>query len=133
MEVKISVNTEKFASGGFRDAFEAETISGIRPGKYVLKRYKQNTIAPIIELSMSAEIHTSKAVQMNDLARNFAQFMAQEKPEEFGNAFLYTKVYFAKYCDEYVTLENYIDGEFCKYVKNNGEIFHYLQVSQMWV
>ena len=121
MEVKISVNTEKFASGGFRDEFEAEAISGIRPGKYVLKRYKQNTTAPIIELFMSAEIHTRKAVQMNALARNFAQFMAQEKPEEFGNTFLYTKVYFAKYCDEYVTLEAYIDGEFCKYV-NNGDI-----------
>ena len=108
MEVKMSVHTEKCASGGFRDAFEADAISGIRPGKYVLKRYKQNTLAPIIELFTSAEIHTRKAFQMNALARNFAQFMEQEKPEEFGNSFVYTKVYFAKYCDEYVTLEDYI-------------------------
>ena len=71
---------------------------------------------------MSAEIHTRKAVQMNALARNFAQFMEQEKPEEFGNTFVYTNVYFAQYCDEYVTLEDYIIGEFCKYVNNNGDI-----------
>jgi hypothetical protein len=64
MDVKISVNTEKFASGGFRDAFEAEVISGIRPGKYVLKRYKQDTISSIVELFKSAEIHTRKAVQI---------------------------------------------------------------------
>ena len=107
---------------GFRDAFEAEAISGIRPGKCVLKRYKQNTIAPIIELFMSAGIHTREAVQMNALAQNFAQFMAQGKPEVFSNTFLYSKVYFARYCDQYVTLEDYIDGEFCKCVNNNGDI-----------
>jgi hypothetical protein len=48
--------------------------------------------------------------------------MEQEKPEEFGNTFVYTKVYYAKYRDEYVTLEDYIDGRFCKYVNNNGDI-----------
>ncbi len=122
MDVKISVNTEKFVSGGFRDAFEAEVISGIRPGKYVLKRYKQDTISSIIELFKSAEIHTRKAVQLNALPRNFAQLMEQEKPEEFGNTFVYTKVYYAKYRDEYVTLEDYIDGRFYKYVNNNGDI-----------
>mgnify|MGYP002804620250 CR=1 FL=1 len=31
MEVKISVHTDKSASGGFRDALEADVISGIRP------------------------------------------------------------------------------------------------------
>ncbi len=89
---------------------------------YILKRYKQDTISSIIELFKFAEIHTRKAVQMNALVRNFAQLMEQEKPEEFGNTFVYTKVYYAKYHDEYVTLEDYTDGRFCKYVNNNGDI-----------
>ena len=122
VEVKLCVDTEKFASGGFRDAFIAVAISGMRPGKYVLKQYKQDTIGSIIELFGSTQLHTRKSVQMNALARNFAKAVEQEKPEEFGDTFAYSKVYFAKYNDEYVTLEQYIDGLFCKFVNNNGDI-----------
>ena len=35
----------------------------------------------------------------------------------------YTKVYFGKLYGEFVTLEDYLEGEFQKYVNNTGEIF----------
>ena len=35
---KVSINSSLFASGGFRNFFEAQAISGLE-GKYVLKRY----------------------------------------------------------------------------------------------
>ncbi|XP_028414878.1 transient receptor potential cation channel subfamily M member 6-like [Dendronephthya gigantea] len=122
VEVKLSVETEKFACGGFRDAFIAEAISGISPRKYVLKRYKGETVNSIIELFESTEIHTRKSVQMNALAQNFAKALVQEKPEDFGDSFNYIKVYFAKHNDDCVTLEPYLDGPFRKFVNNNGDI-----------
>ena len=42
------------------------------------------------------EIHTRKVVQMNALARNFAQKLAAEAPVEYGSQLSYTKVYFGK-------------------------------------
>ena len=37
-EVTLSLAEEKFASGGARDAYIATPLSGLSPGKYVLKK-----------------------------------------------------------------------------------------------
>jgi len=41
-QVKFSVQKEKFASGAFRDAYEAKALSGIQGENYVLKRFKED-------------------------------------------------------------------------------------------
>ena len=122
---KAFVTKKKFASGTFRNAYEANALSGIQNGKYVLKKMKENQIHDIEQLFNSVEDHTRKAVQMNSLARNFAKNLELEKPQEFGDTFSYTKVYFGKLDGECVTVENFLDGttRFSKYVNNTGDIY----------
>ena len=62
------------------------------------------------------------------LAGNFAEQIrtqvANQCPNEFGVTFSYNKVYMGKIVSssEYVTIEEYIDGNFRKYVNNDGFI-----------
>ncbi|KAL9979519.1 hypothetical protein ACROYT_G017194 [Oculina patagonica] len=115
IEVTLSLDKSSFASGGFRDAYIATSMSGLPPGKYVLKKYREDRIADIEKLFVSTEAHNRKAVQMNALARNFAQIMETDKPAlEFGKSFTYTKVYYSVLNGEFVTVENFLDGTFQK-------------------
>lgn len=119
-DVKLSLNKESFANGAFRNAYEATGISGLK-GRFVLKKYRPDQMKPITDLFGSLQIHTRKSVQMNSLARNFAKAMEMERPREFGESFTYTKVYIGKLEDEFVTVEDYLSGKFCKYINNNGD------------
>ena len=85
-----TVSVDKFASGGFRDAFVANGMKGVS-GKMVLKRYKPERITELSHLFNSVDDHTRKVVQMYALARHFAQMMANEAPLEYGETFAYTK------------------------------------------
>ncbi|XP_015762726.1 PREDICTED: myosin heavy chain kinase B-like [Acropora digitifera] len=119
----FSLERKSFDSGGFRDAYLAKAISGIPKGKYVLKRYKEDKVAEIKELFGTTEAHTRKVIQMNALARNFAQNLNLERPVvEYGPTFKYSKVYYANFNGEYITVEEFIEGTFAKYINNNGEI-----------
>ena len=40
-----ALQQEKFASGILRNAYEANALSGIQDGKYVLKKMKENQIS----------------------------------------------------------------------------------------
>ena len=88
--VKVSVNSSPFASGGFRNAFEAQAISGLE-GKYVLKRYIPDQVKAIEEMFGSLDIHTRKSVQMHSLAKYYASIMEKESSahKEFGESFRY--------------------------------------------
>ena len=119
----FSLERKSFDSGGFRDAYLVKAISGIPKGKYVLKRYKEDKVAEIKELFGTTEAHTRKVIQMNALARNFAQNLNLERPVvEYGPTFKYSKVYYANFNGEYITFEEFIEGTFAKYINNNGEI-----------
>ena len=72
-QVSLSLQKEKFASGTFRKAYEANALSRIQNGKHVLKKMKENQIHDIEQLLNGIEDHTRKAVHMNSLARNFAK------------------------------------------------------------
>ena len=121
--VKLALDKSPFSIGGFRSAFMAKTIKGLPEEQYVLKRYKDEEASAIEKLSGSLEANTRKAVQMNALARNFAQNMQLESPLEFGKSFTYTKVYFSTLHGQYVTLENYLEGDpFEKYINNDGYV-----------
>ena len=113
IEVTLSLHKSSFASGGLRDAYEGTSISGLPPGKYVLKRYRKDLITIIEKLFVLMEANNRKAVQMYALACNFSQSMEMDKPAlEFGRSFTYTKVYYSVLNGEFVTDENFLDGTF---------------------
>ena len=72
----------------------------------------------------SEEVHARKSIQTQTLARNLASSLKKQALglKEIGETFSFTKVYFGKYNDEVVTIESHINGEFCKYINNNGNI-----------
>ena len=121
--VQLSVSIEKFASGGSRDAYLAKGIKGME-GKFVVKRYRPDCIEDIERLFNSTEDHTRKTVQMHTLARHFAMMFNDECPQNFGENFHYTKLFYAKLESEAITIEKYIDGAFTKYINNTGAINH---------
>lgn len=102
-QARFSLQKEKFASGTFHNAYEANALSGIPDGKYALKKMKENQIRDI-------ELYNSLEVQMNLLARKFAKNLELEKPQEFGDTFSYTKVFLGKLNGEYVTVKKFLDG-----------------------
>lgn len=123
VEVKISLQRKPFAEGAFREADMAKSIAGLPKGNYVLKKYKESEKQGTEMLFGSIEAHTRKSVQLNALARNFAQNMAMEVPVlEFGQTFSYNKVYFSSLNNEHVTLESHPEGTFKKYINNTGEM-----------
>lgn len=93
-----------------------------------MKKYLPEALKIIEETGQTVEIHTKKVVQMHTLAKNFADQLALKVQKddllEFGQALQYGKLYFGKELDngEFVTVEEYIDGNFVKYLNNNGMV-----------
>ena len=128
MTVEFRIADHPFASGGFREAFKATSDTpGFSGVTWVIKKYLKGTLEDIIKTNQTVESHTRKAVQMHHLARNFTSQL-KEKVEketltEFGTSFHYKKVFLGKMSDgDYVTIEEFIDGVFVKYINNNGDI-----------
>ena len=80
------------------------------------------------DLGQSMEEQSKKVVQMHHLSKNFAdqllKTVKQNVGEKFGPVMQFQMVYFGKIqgTDECVTIEQYIKGEFVKYVNNTGEL-----------
>ena len=71
---------------------------------------------------MSLEDHTRKQVQMSAVAGHLTKRFAKNVPPEFGGTFEYVKVFFAVFKKQPVTIEEFFQGGFHRYVNNNG--FH---------
>ena len=126
LSLYMSLDQKLFASGSFRDAYKASVISGLPSSNangYTVKRFKEDQVYEIEPLFGTVEAHTRKMVQINSLARNLALQMSLDAPEQFGDTFTYTKVYFGKINGEVITLEKYLDGNFEKHINNTGEIY----------
>ena len=65
--------------------------------------------------------HSRKQYQNHALVRNIAQRLKKYASTEFGVAFDYNRVYFAMLDNCPVTVEEFVEGEFQKYVNNTGE------------
>lgn len=93
-----------------------------------MKKYLPEALKLIEETGQTVEIHTKKVVQMHTLAKNFADQLALKVQKddliEFGKALQCGKLYIGKELDngEFVTVEEYIDGNFLKYLNNNGMV-----------
>ena len=74
---------------------------------------------------MTVEEHMRKVVQMHLLARNFAlqleEKVRKDKISSYGEVFHYQMIYFGKTDrEEYVTIEEFVPGQFTKYLNNTG-------------
>ena len=126
--VEFIISESPFAVGGFREAFKATSITeDYKQCTWVIKKYTPTTKEIIDEdLHQTIESHTQQSVQMHFLARNLASQLREkiekEKLDEFGESFTFNKVFLGKMSTgEVVTVEEFIEGEFIKYVNNTGE------------
>lgn len=121
--LKLHIDEQKFASGAFRDAFRAKCVDPPEMrGEWVLKRYQETSVTTIKDtLGMSVEGHTRKQVQMHAVARNITQQFASKAQAEFKETFTYGKVFYSLLDGQPITLEEYVPGNFAKYVNNDGQ------------
>jgi hypothetical protein len=125
---RFSVEDESFAAGGFRKAYKCESEDQTFPGIWVLKKYSDKALEDMQTLGVEEEDHARKQVQMHTLAQNIANQMTKYVDKEFGEAFSYDNIYLGEIKPTsnanrgFVTIEKYIEGEFTKYVNNNGHV-----------
>ena len=118
--LKLYVDDDKFASGAFHDAFKATAESGSQcKEKWVVKEYNVKSKKTIKDtLKTTIEIHTRKQVQMpQPLTKQFRTIV----PEELGQSFAYNKVFYSGFNGKPVTVEEFVSGQFTKYVNNDGK------------
>ena len=118
----LEIEETRFSHGAFRDAFRATTVDKhVAQTTWVVKQYQEKASNAIKDdLGMSLEDHTRKQVQMSAVARHLSKRFAKNVPPELGATFEYVKVFFAVFKELPVTIEEYVEGEFQKYVNNNG-------------
>ena len=123
---------DPIGTGAFRSAYKAKTKHAqFSAANWVIKRYLQRTIDGIHTLGQTLEQHTRKVVQMHLLARNFAsqlekRIMKNHMQSAFGKFLKYNNIYYSEVEGEtderkFVTIEEFIEGQFRKYINNNGE------------
>ena len=121
--IEFGIEERSFASGGFRNAHMAYSKTNeLGTKNWVLKQYKNDAALTIKEtLNMPIEDHTRKQVQLHQVASNIVLQFNNRAPAEFGKQFSYNKVYYSTYKDVPVTVEQFVPGEFRKYVNNDGK------------
>ena len=106
---------QKFEKESFKTSSSNNSLE-----HWVIKKYSNESQETMQTLPDITTIdHKRKQFQMHAVARNVAQPLKIFVPIEFGVAFDYNRVYFAIF--DSVTVEEYIEGMFQKYVNNTGE------------
>ena len=128
-EVEFAIEKKPFGTGGFRRAFQASsTTAGFHNCKWVVKKYLQAAVDNIEAVKQTVEQHTKKVVQMHMLAKNIATKLQSELAKDdalvlYGETLKYKKVFMGKMeGGEIVTIEEFIEEGFTKYINNNGEL-----------
>ena len=94
---------------------------------WVLKRCNEKAKEVVADRNQTLEGHTKTCVQMVHLSDYFAKKLSEIDPQL--PKFSYVKIYYGKLKDgklkdgnttEFVTIEEKIDGEFSKYMNNDG-------------
>ena len=124
-EQLFTIQAEKFAEGGFREAYKAYTVENGNNKLWVIKKFKKDSWDKVAEVyGMTLEEHTRKQVQMHMAAQAIANRLVK-KCRQFTTQpqwFVYSNAYFSILGDEPVTVELYVEGDFVKYVNNDGQI-----------
>ena len=92
---------------------------------WMLKRYLPSAKETIEKSKRSLESHTKKTVQTHALARNFAYQLEKALTESAGSQYVkplrYNNIYYGVTDEnEVVTVEEYVEGTFMKYINNDG-------------
>ena len=121
--LELAVESTKFASGTFRNAFKGEQINEKGEKKiWVVKTYNEKaTTTIIVDLGSTLEDHTRKQVQMHEVTKHVTKGFSMKVPQEFGECFSYNHVFYTTFKDTVATVEEFIPGTFMKYVNNDGE------------
>lgn len=128
IDVEFFVEDDAFGTGGFREAFRATCSTVGFERNWVVKKYLASAVKAISDLGMDPEQHTKKTVQMHLLAKNFCEQLEEKvhrekAAREYGKFLHYQDIYFGKLgSGECVTIEEYIPGDFKKYMNNTGAI-----------
>ncbi|XP_031556854.1 myosin heavy chain kinase D-like [Actinia tenebrosa] len=133
VSVEFAIDKNPLGTGAFRMAFKATSKTPGFEGKpWVVKKYLKQTIDTIKQLKQDVEQQTRKVVQMHMLAQNMCLKLKQELNKEsildlYGQTLMYNKIYMGRLTSElgdcqWVTVEDYIEGEFTKYINNDGEL-----------
>ena len=120
----LLIEVEKFSSGGFRDAFLGTACSSNGNQKWVIKKYNAKAKDAIKNsMKTTEDVHTRKQVQMHTVARHLTKKLSTKIPTEFGQCFWYNQVFYTQFQDEPATIEEFVPGNFTKYINNNGESY----------
>lgn len=126
MEVECTVDSEKFSSGGFRDAYHCK-LTGKSAGqnisnRWVIKTYNEKSKEVIsTQLKTNIESHCRKQVQMHEVARHLTKKFQSQAPQEMGKCFQYNHVYYTTIDEKPATVEEFVPGLFAKLINNNGK------------
>ena len=128
--VEFNISKDLLGEGAFRRAYKARTDDKeLSAFTWVVKEYTTNALEVRSETNQSVEAHTRKVAQMHCLAQNFANQLRQEiekanLQESFGPTLhvKYGNIYLGKKGEEYVTVEEYMEGKFYKYINNDGKL-----------
>ena len=74
-------------------------------------------------LKSAVQDHTRKQVQMHAVARNISQRFSSRVSTPFGDTFSYGKLFYSVLDELPVTVEEFVPGEFQKYVNNDGTCY----------
>ncbi|CAB4042364.1 transient receptor potential cation channel subfamily M member 6-like, partial [Paramuricea clavata] len=128
IKAEFMIEELPFATGGFMEAFKATSITaGFEETTWVVKKCLTTAVDVIRETNETEQTHAQTSVQMHYLATNFVsqlnEKIAKKGITDFGETFSYKKIFMGKTEDgEYVAIEEYIDGDFVKYINNDGDI-----------
>uniref|UniRef100_A0A7M5XME7 Alpha-type protein kinase domain-containing protein n=1 Tax=Clytia hemisphaerica TaxID=252671 RepID=A0A7M5XME7_9CNID len=111
---------QKFADGGFRNAFKAYKTENDATKMWVIKKFKATAwevCGPRYEMTL--EQHTRKQVQMHTTAKAIT-VKCVTRPGFREKWFTYQTIFFSILDGEPVTVEPFVDGAFIKYLNNDG-------------
>lgn len=126
MEVECTVDSEKFSSGGFRDAYHCK-LTGKSANQnianhWVIKTYNEKSKEAIgKQFNTTIESHCRKQVQMHEVARHLTKKFKSQVPKEMGKCFQYNRVYYTTINEQPATVEEFVPGHFAKLINNDGK------------
>ena len=89
-----------------------------------MKKYNGKATDNILNaLKSTVQNHCRKQVQMHSVARHIASKFKRSPPSTFGQCFTYNRCYYTSFDGQPATIEEYVPGDFTKYINNNGVCF----------
>ena len=126
--VQFSIAKEPIGQGGFCEAFKATSKAGeFKSRDWVVKKYLQSTedtIAKQIRLLNNILQKSFRCTCWLELLhRNSSRSWKKNLNEFYGTTLMFRKIFMGKMeGEQWVTVEEFIDGNFTKYINNTGMV-----------